>query len=200
MIDKKALDFRLSQGTRAIQRGAAAHGTLLTGGLQGRLLQFGQELASDENQKAFDRARLSYGMNRDTNAQNFGQAMATHSADTGAALDTGRLNLAGQTADYDRSYGAQRDTFNDARDAAGTQANVINANAQAEAMFRQQMSDYNAQLEAQKAADVARQNAETTRLNGMPPGGMPGTPGMTGVMPTRLSVPAMRFGRHTRAR
>jgi len=160
--------YRLDKGTQAIARGGAARGTFLSGGLQNRLQQEGQRIASEEEQNDFNRAATVYGLNRDTARGNFSEAMASHTADTGAALDAGRLNLAGATSAYDRNYGAARDAYGDASGVAQQQTGVINANNQAEALFQQQMAQYREALAQQQAAEVAAQDAQTTRMNGMP--------------------------------
>lgn len=146
MVDQKALDFRLGQGLKARQRSAAARGTLLTGGTTAALDTFAQGVASDENQKAYERAIQGYTTNRDTNQQNFGQSLASYNAGTGATLDAARVGQSGATAVYDRNYGAGRDAYHDARDAAVSSADTINANASALDAYRQQMEDYRAAL------------------------------------------------------
>lgn len=174
--------WRVDQANKGAERSAAAHGHLLSGGFQAALAKLNQGLASEEADNIFGRSLREYTTNRDTAHQNYGDQLAGFSAGTGAALDTARLNLAGTTAGYDRTYGAARDTYHDAADAATTQTGVINANGQADAAFRQQMEDYRASVEAQKAADAARQNAETTRMQGTPAVRRP----MAGAARTRL--------------
>lgn len=66
--------FRLSQGQKALERGAAARGTLLTGGLQARLLEHGQGVASEEAGNDYQRALSTYLANRDTDQINVGRA------------------------------------------------------------------------------------------------------------------------------
>lgn len=66
--------YRIDQGQKALQRSAAARGTLLTGGLQNRLQQEAQRIASEEAGNDFTRALSAYTTNRDTNQQNFGQS------------------------------------------------------------------------------------------------------------------------------
>jgi hypothetical protein len=165
--------FRLNKSLTGIERRAASRGTLLSGGLQGRLVEEAGNMASAEGDKIYGRALNDYTTNRDTNQQNYGQALSGYSAGTGAALDAGRLNLAGTTAGYDRTYQAGRDAYGDARDAAVTQTGVINANQQAQSLYEQMMSEYRASLDAQRAADVARQNAQTTRNTGTPAARVP---------------------------
>jgi hypothetical protein len=185
--------FRVDQANRGAERSAAARGTLLSGGFQAALARLNQGLASEETQNVYNRARDTYALNRDTNQQNFGQNLASYNAGTGAALDAGRLGLAGETAGYDRTYGAQRDAHRDAVQLANQQTNVLNANTQAADIARQQMADFNAQLEAQKEADVAAQNAATTRMNGTPPlspaGSMPTSLGGFGMRVPRRPLP-----------
>ena len=52
-----AYQFRMDQGRQAIERGAAAKGTLLTGGTLKDLTAFGQGLASQEYGNEWDRQR-----------------------------------------------------------------------------------------------------------------------------------------------
>jgi hypothetical protein len=163
------VQFRLEQANRGANRSAAARGTLLSGGFQTALAKLNQGLASQEYGNLYNRALSTYGANRDTNQQNYGQSLAGYQAGTGAALDAGRLGLAGATAGYDRAYGAQRDTYGDQVNAAQQQTGALNANTQAQSLYAQQMADYRAQVEAQRQADTARQNAETTRMQGTPP-------------------------------
>ncbi len=151
--------WRVDQSNKGAQRSAAARGTLLSGGFQTALAKLNQGLASEEADKIYGRARDTYTLNRDTNQQNFGQELAGYNAGTGAALDAGRLNLAGTTSLYDRQYGAQRDAVGDQRQDAATGASVINANSQAQQMFEQQMAQFRAQIDAQRRADNERINA-----------------------------------------
>lgn len=111
---------RIDQGSKALQRGAAARGTLLTGGLQARLQELAQGIASEEAGKDFERALAGYTTNRDTHNLNFGNQMATFrggldafGANTGAALNFGRLGLDAATGGYDRGYQAYRDALGD---------------------------------------------------------------------------------------
>ena len=74
-------DFLRSQGSqflqdqqqKAIQRSAAARGTLLNGGTLKALQANAVGNAAQDYGNAFNRALQTYGTNRDTNAQNFGQ-------------------------------------------------------------------------------------------------------------------------------
>ncbi len=100
-----AYQFRLAQGEKGLQRSAAAHGTLLTGGLLKSLANYDQGLASEEASKQFDRALAAYNTNRSTNDQNFGQAhtafgdeFSLAGANNAANMDMLRFNAAKDAA------------------------------------------------------------------------------------------------------
>lgn len=130
--------FRLKEGLKARERSAAARGTLLNGGTLKALEGYSQGLASEEAGKMFDRALVGYTTNRDTNAQNFGQGMASFqgnlgafgantdatlgafNANTAATLGAGRLNADTAFGSYDRANeaaGAAQDATQGAMDA-----------------------------------------------------------------------------------
>lgn len=62
--------WRLSQGLKGIERGAAARGTLLTGGTQKAIVDYNQGAASQEYGNAYQRALQTYVTNRDTDRLN----------------------------------------------------------------------------------------------------------------------------------
>lgn len=117
--------WRLQQGQKLLERGAAARGTLLSGGFQKALQDYGQGAASQEYGNAFNRALLGYTTNRDTNAQNFGQQMDVYTGRVNAGLGYGRLGL--DAAEAQRRYGYQ-----DALDKRS---------------YEQELNDYNAELQ-----------------------------------------------------
>ncbi len=145
--------FRIDQANKGAQRSAASHGTLLSGGFQAALAKLNQGLASQEYDNDYRRALGTYETNRGTNAQNFSQSLG--------------------------SFGAQRDVTQDAREDARLGTGVINANAQAQDLFRQQMEDYRAAVEAARSADVMRQNIGPS-LGFAPRAPLPGAPGRFG--------------------
>lgn len=65
--------FRLSQGTKALERSAAARGGLLSGNTGGALQNYGQNLASQEYGNAFNR----YQTNRANQLQPLGSLLAS---------------------------------------------------------------------------------------------------------------------------
>lgn len=91
--------FRLSEGTKALERSAAARGGLLSGGTGKALTRFGQEMGSQEYTNAFNRyqaertARLQplqamTGMGQST-AQQIGQQGQQMASNVGEAIGSG---------------------------------------------------------------------------------------------------------------
>jgi hypothetical protein len=153
-----------------MERGAAARGNLLTGGTGAAEQTFGQGLASNEYSNIYGRALQTYGANRDTNQQNFGQSLGSFNANLGAA----HLGLDAATAGYDRAYTAGQDTYHNTLGANTTAANVVNANSGNRDAYAQQMNDYQASVEAQHRAATLQQNAQNTANTGRrpPPGSL----------------------------
>ena len=91
--------FRMSEGMKALERGAAARGGLLSGATLKGIQRFGQDLASQEYQNAFNRyqteraARLqplqSLAGVGQTSAQQLGQAGQQMASNVGEALTSG---------------------------------------------------------------------------------------------------------------
>lgn len=176
--------FRLNQGLKGIERGAAARGTLLTGGLQSRLMEFGQDVASQEYDNDYRRALSTYDTNRDTEAQNFNQSRATYQdmlAGYDANRDTAAQNFSQGRAAFDdaltgfktnadltlasNAQGLSAATAGYDRDAAA--GRTVYEDAAADAMRRTGVSninssaDYRTQmLEYERQADEARRAQE----------------------------------------
>lgn len=74
--------FRLSEGLKAIERGAAARGGLLSGGTGKALTRFGQDLASQEYQNAYNRALTGYDIGRQREQEQYGRALTGYNAQT----------------------------------------------------------------------------------------------------------------------
>jgi len=98
------LAFRLSEGTKALNRSAAARGNLLTGGTAKALDEFGQNYGSNEFQNIFNRYATVAG---------FGQNSASTEANAGS-------NSAGQVANTLLTGGQQQS--NDIQNAAAARA------------------------------------------------------------------------------
>ena len=95
--------FRLSEGMKALERSAAARGGLLSGGTLKGIQRYGQDLASQEYQNAYNRALTQYNaaMQREATGYNRLAALAgvgqTATGQQAAAL-SGMGGAIGQTA------------------------------------------------------------------------------------------------------
>ena len=91
--------FRMAEGMKALERGAAARGGLLSGGTLRATQRYGQDMASQEYQNAFNRyqaerqARLgplqSLAGVGQTTAQNLGQAGQQMASNVGQTMQAG---------------------------------------------------------------------------------------------------------------
>ncbi len=101
-----SFQWRLSQGLKAIQGSAAAHGTLLNTDTVRSLSDYAGGAASQEYGNAYNRALQSYNTNRDTNQVNFGQNQTVF-GDTLPIYD--RKVAAAQTAQQQQQAQMDRD-------------------------------------------------------------------------------------------
>jgi hypothetical protein len=92
--------FRLGEGLKALERSAAARGTLLTGGTLKGLTRFGQEFASNEYDKRYNQemelARLGFGaagMSANQNTQ-YGQMAGDLLTQQGNVNAAGKVDAA----------------------------------------------------------------------------------------------------------
>lgn len=90
-----SFQFQMDQGLQAIERSAAARGTLRGGGTLKDLTNYAQGLASTFDDKYYNRAIGEYGMDRDSFFQNknslFGQLNNLSSLGANAAAQTGNF-------------------------------------------------------------------------------------------------------------
>jgi hypothetical protein len=116
--------FRLQQGTQALQNAASARGTLNDSGTLKALIDYGQGAASQEYQNVYGRDLSTYGTNRanaaDTYATNYktqyqdpyAAAVTRYQTGFGNALSAYNTNYATQYADpYAHAYQAAQDAF-----------------------------------------------------------------------------------------
>jgi hypothetical protein len=147
--------FDLSQQQKAIQRGAAARGTLLTGGLQTKLQENASGVAGQHYGDIFNRAMASYTTNRDTNAQNFDQSLGSFNAglgafgaNTSAGLGYGRLGLDANDQAFGQAQTLRQNKMQDTDRAAAKIQNeqqaLADAYAQQVAAQRQQFGTLSA--------------------------------------------------------
>jgi hypothetical protein len=96
-------EFRFKEGQRALDRGAAAKGTMMTGGHVKNTIRYGQEYASTEYGKAYDRAAgaVESQYNRAARLASSGQQAA--GAMTGINRDVAGLETDIATAGADES-------------------------------------------------------------------------------------------------
>lgn len=120
---------RLKMGTDALQRSAAARGTLLTTGTVQNLQQFSQDYASNEYNQAYGRAKTTY----DTNYQ---KAMDAYKANYGEAWDEYQALYNKLNAENEQGYSRSRDEYNSRYGAAMDAYN---------ARYNQSRDAYNAQ-------------------------------------------------------
>lgn len=95
-------DFRLSQGAQALERSAAAKGSVLSGGTLKALTQYNQDFASNEYSNAYNRFQTNKATNFNqlASVSGYGQTAANQLGVTGqaAAQNIGDLTVGGATA------------------------------------------------------------------------------------------------------
>lgn len=100
-------DFRLKEGTRALVNAKSADGLLRTGGTLKGLMEYAQNLASQEFGNVWNRAYTSYRTNLDADDQfydNLLDTAATQRAKRAQEFDE-------STMSYDRNYRFEQDKF-----------------------------------------------------------------------------------------
>lgn len=126
--------FALNQGEGAVQAGASANGSLLTGGTLNAEQQFGQGLANTNYNNVYNRALQTYGTNYNTWANNQANqfnrlaAMAGMGQTSAQTLGTQNLQSAGQIGNTLMNTGAQigQDKMNAANATASGYLNSAN--------------------------------------------------------------------------
>lgn len=118
--------FRLEQGLKARESSAAQRGLLRTGATLKGLDEFGQEMASQEYGKAFDRAYSTYGLNQGVRqseqAQQFGQSLSAEQQNAAQRLNEFNAQLASQGQEF-QQYATQQG-MNEAQRLAAYNANL----------------------------------------------------------------------------
>ncbi len=173
-INSQDYQDQIGQADKATQRSAAFHGNLLSGGTLRSLQDNAARLARGGFQQYFNNSLQSYGTNRDTNAQNFGQNQTVF-GDTLAGYGTNRDTNA-------QNFGQKQTQFGDTLpvyDRAVTAAHTTQDNAQAEldrqaAVQNQAQQEYAQSVEAQRQAAVGGGGMMGHLPAGRPAGGGPG--------------------------
>jgi len=88
--------FRQSEGMKALERSAAARGSLLSGGTMKGIQRFGQDLASQEYQNAFNRYQVERAARLNPLQSLMGSGQSAANVTTGAAGQMGQNVAANQ--------------------------------------------------------------------------------------------------------
>jgi hypothetical protein len=143
--------FRFGEGLRALEARAAQRGTLRGGRTLKGLIDYGQEAASQEYGKAYDRRRQDYLTNRATAAGaydvNLGAGQYAYGANVGAAQDA--YNIQRQNA-YQNELMNRESAFN------AYTTNLNNMYTQARDRYAPELLSWNRQQEAAESAARAK--------------------------------------------
>ena len=95
--DDPGYQFRVAEGTKAIERGAAARGGLFSGRTGAALQEFGQQSASQEYDKVYGRALQKYQINNARKVQDYEalSGLASMGANVGMGLSSQNTQLTG---------------------------------------------------------------------------------------------------------
>lgn len=171
LAEDPGYQFRLGEGIRALEAGAASKGTLRGGGTLKGLIDYGQNAASQEYDKAYARRLMGHQENR------------------GAAAGAYGMNLgAGQTA-----YGLQRENamrnelLNRESAFRDYTTNYNNMYQLAQDRYEPQLASWGRQQDAERAAAKARYDRQWQAYTYSQPSGseiyrhVPGVPPQSGV-------------------
>lgn len=117
---------RLKQGQQALERSAAARGTLLTGGTLKGLQQFGQDFASNEYGNVYNRAAGAYQQKYNDYLGNYQRALGEYGMRYGQSND--QFNKALQT--YQQARADQGQNFGQLYNLSSLDSSNYNAQAQ----------------------------------------------------------------------
>lgn len=133
--DDPSYQFRLAEGQKALERSAAARGTLLGGGTLKALTNYGQNAASQEYQAAFNRAKSTFDVNQQARQQRM-QSLADLTRIGGSSAERAGLNLTGaaQNAGDWRNRAAALEGGWDIESAKTQAGNTLSAEEQARQM------------------------------------------------------------------
>lgn len=127
--DDPSYQFRLAEGQKALERSAAARGTLLGGGTLKALTNYGQNAASQEYQSAFNRALSSFGANQSARQQRLGTLSSLAGMGATAAGQMGQNLIGGSRFGADLTQNAAQTAGGWRNQSTNMQAgNIVNAN------------------------------------------------------------------------
>ena len=111
-------EFRIGEGGRALERGAAASGGLLSGGFARKMTRYAQDYASNEYTNVYNRIAGIAGMGANASNQAGGRAMQGGEGMSNAAGNRGYYSASGYVAqgnaqaDISGNSGRMADTYN----------------------------------------------------------------------------------------
>lgn len=91
-------DFRMQEGIKALDRSAAARGSLNSGAQLRRLTRYGQDYASNEYQRVYDRIAQIAGFGRGASSESAGVIVNTGQNIGGALINAGEARASGFVA------------------------------------------------------------------------------------------------------
>jgi len=102
-------EFRLNEGQRVLERGAAAAGGLLSGGYGRRAIRYGQDYASNEYSNVYNRIANIAGLGQVSSGRSANAALYASGQVGGALSNAGAARASGYTAQGNVWGGAIRD-------------------------------------------------------------------------------------------
>ncbi len=117
---------RLAAGLEAGNRSAAAHGTVLNGGTQQALAQYGQNYASNEYSNLFGQKLAGVQTNNQTAETGFGNAFQTYQQNYGNFVDQSARSAATYQTNVNNTRNAGNDYWQHLNDLYTTGANAAN--------------------------------------------------------------------------
>lgn len=121
---------RLKEGQKALERSAASKGTLLTGGTLKGIVDFGQQMASQEYGNVYNRDRMQYESNYNDYLGNYGRALGEFGQKAGL-----------QNQGYQQALGTYQQSRADQNQQFGQLFNM--ANFGADNAYRNNQLDFN---------------------------------------------------------
>lgn len=118
---------RLQAGQDALERSAAAKGTLLTGGTLRDQEQFAQDYASNEFGNVYNRAAQTYGTNYNAAANQYNTRLGAYQTNFGNALSTYGTNFGVDQALWNRAFSQNGQGFAQLYDLASLGLNAAGA-------------------------------------------------------------------------
>jgi hypothetical protein len=117
---------RFTQGERAIEAGAAARGTILSGGTQKALARYGQDYASNEYNNAVGQGLAITGANNNATQTGFGNAFANYQARYGQFTDAANMGFNAFNTNVANTRNANTDYWTRLNDLYSTGAGLAN--------------------------------------------------------------------------